>query len=116
MSQMTDKHPVEYKRATGNLYRARKLERRRSGPDPAKLVVQLIALAFSLECLKMKINFPKEDEGLITMVDAGIDVARNQVALYYDGRFEVWCLEQVVDAVSGILLCCQEAGLDLGTL
>ncbi|WP_397596918.1 hypothetical protein [Silanimonas sp.] len=116
MTKMSDKHSVEYKRATGDLYRARERERMRGKPEPAKLVIQLIALAFTLECLKMKIHFPKENEDLIKMVDAGIDVAHNQVSLYYEGRFEVWSLEQVVDAVSGILLRCQAAGLDLGTI
>lgn len=116
MEEMTDKHSVEYKSATGDLYRARERERQRSRPDPAKLAIQLIALAFSLECLKMKIHFPMENDDLIKMVDAGIDVARNQVSLYYEGTFEVWSLEQVVDAVSGILLRCQAAGLDLGTI
>jgi hypothetical protein len=116
MEEMTEKHSKECKKATADLYRARERERGRGSPDPAKLVIQLIALTFLLECLKMKIHFPMENDDLIKMVDAGIDVARNQVSLYYEGTFEVWSLEQVVDAVSGILLHCQAAGLDLGTI
>lgn len=111
-----EKHATEFKRAEADLYRAREREVELNRPDPAKLAIQLIALRFLLEFLRMKMDYPKENEVLVRMLDAGIDVAGIQLALYFEGKFEVWRLEQVVDALCALLLRCEAAGVDLGTI